>query len=185
MLYVSLDIETTGLDPERHQILQIGAIIEDTNNPLDFDNTPKFERLIRHKTIVAEPYALNMNAGLISKLAESELYGVSIDVAVQELYKWLPIEFEIPNSNRIRPVLAGANLADFDIRFLEKVQTWSVYFDKPGRIIDPAMVYVDWGNDARLPSLQTCLNRAGIKKTVKHDALKDAWDVICLLRKAY
>lgn len=187
MLYVSLDIETTGLDPERHQILQIGAIVEDTNNPfqLEFDEIPKFERLIRHKTIVGEPYALNMNAGLIAKLAESELYGISAEAAVLDLYEWLLGHLGIPLNGKIRLSWAGANLLDFDMRFLEKVSNWNTYFDRPGRVLDPSMIYIDWKSDTRPPSLQTCLNRGGILKNVKHDALEDAWDVICLLRKAY
>ena len=37
MRYVSCDIESTGLDKENCQILQIGAVVEDTKNILPID----------------------------------------------------------------------------------------------------------------------------------------------------
>lgn len=185
MKYVSLDLETTGPDPERHQILQIGAIVEDTNNPLDYDEIPKFERLIRHADIIGQPYALNMNAGLIAKLAESDRYGITAYAAIIDLYDWLLTHLGVPLTGKLRPTWAGANIADFDIRFLEKIPNWSAYFMNAGRVLDPSILYVNWKTDTKLPSLQKCLDAAGIVKTVKHDALEDAWDVICLLRKQY
>ena len=42
MKYISIDIETTGLDPENCQILSIGAVIEDTLNQLPFEELPTF-----------------------------------------------------------------------------------------------------------------------------------------------
>lgn len=185
MKFVSLDIETTGLDPYRHQILQIGAIVEDTNNPLEYDEIPKFERLIRHQEIIGQPYALNMNSGIIAKLAESDKYGTPIQGAVLDLYEWLLEHLGVPLTGKLRPTWAGANIADFDIRFLEEVSNWKQYFENAGRVIDPSILYVDWKTSTRLPSLQKCLDSAGIVKTVKHDALEDAWDIICLLRKQY
>ena len=48
MKYVSIDIETTGLDPETCQTIQIGAGIEDTNNPLPIEDLPRFKCLVEH-----------------------------------------------------------------------------------------------------------------------------------------
>lgn len=42
MKYISIDIETTGLNPAVDQILEIGAILEDTLNPSTYDNAQKF-----------------------------------------------------------------------------------------------------------------------------------------------
>lgn len=53
------------------------------------------------------------------------------------------------------------------------------------RIIDPSILYVDWSKDESLPSLDECLKRAGIEKSVTHTAVEDAWDVIQVLRKKY
>jgi len=70
MKYVSIDIETTGLDRERFQILSIGAIIEDTEKKLPFNEIPKFHAAIKHKEILGSLYALNMNSKLISAIVE-------------------------------------------------------------------------------------------------------------------
>ena len=34
MRYISIDLETTGLDSENNQIIEFGAVLEDTNNIL-------------------------------------------------------------------------------------------------------------------------------------------------------
>jgi oligoribonuclease len=70
MKYVSIDIETTGLDPINHKTLSIGAIIEDTNNPLPFEELPKFHVAILHNELVGSPFAINMNKDLIETIVQ-------------------------------------------------------------------------------------------------------------------
>lgn len=188
MIYVSIDIETTGLDPKNDQILQIGAIIEDTSKCLEFDEIPKFDRLIRHERITGSPYALAMNAGLIAKLSDS-VYGIPAEVAVLQLYAWIIEHAGIPMSPnlKLRPVWAGKNVALFDLQFLKNISNWGSYFEGSNRVLDPAILFTDWEKDVRPPSLQDCLRRAGFsdQRVVTHDAVSDAWDIICCLRKAY
>jgi hypothetical protein len=68
MKYLSIDIETTGLDSVFNQVLSIGAIIEDTENPLPFEQCPKFHVAILRDQIVGSIYAINMNADLIETI---------------------------------------------------------------------------------------------------------------------
>ena len=68
MKYVSIDIETTGLDPENHQILTIGAVIEDSNNPLPMDELPSIHIAILRPQIVGSPFAINMNKDIIESI---------------------------------------------------------------------------------------------------------------------
>lgn len=68
MKYVSIDIETTGLDPENCQVLSIGAVIEDTNNQVPIEDLPSFHVAILRQRIEGEPYALNMNRDLIQDI---------------------------------------------------------------------------------------------------------------------
>lgn len=68
MKYLSIDIETTGLDRELYQVLSIGAIIEDTENILPYSEIPKFHAAIKHKTISGELYAINLNKDLIESI---------------------------------------------------------------------------------------------------------------------
>jgi hypothetical protein len=68
MKYVSIDVETTGLDPENNQILSVAAIIEDTNNPLLFDDVPKFHVAIKRENISGSLFAINLNRELIQTI---------------------------------------------------------------------------------------------------------------------
>ena len=45
MKYVSIDIETTGLDPKLDQVLEMAAIVEDTEEKLKYSIAPKFRAL--------------------------------------------------------------------------------------------------------------------------------------------
>ena len=46
MIYISIDTETTGIDKEKCQVIELGAIIEDTTKPLSFEESPKFECIV-------------------------------------------------------------------------------------------------------------------------------------------
>ena len=66
MKILAIDIETSGLSPENHQILSVGVVVEDTNNKLPFDQIPKFHCAIVREDITGGLFALNMNKDLIS-----------------------------------------------------------------------------------------------------------------------
>jgi oligoribonuclease (3'-5' exoribonuclease) len=52
MKYISVDIETTGLDPEKNKIISVAAIIEDTENKLPFDQCPKFNVAVLQNELI-------------------------------------------------------------------------------------------------------------------------------------
>lgn len=70
MIYISIDVETTGLEKDRYQILSIGAILEDTTKKLPFHEIPKFHAAILHNEITGSPFALNMNKDLIESIVQ-------------------------------------------------------------------------------------------------------------------
>ena len=70
MKYISIDIETTGLNPLTCNTLSIGAIIEDTNNPVAYEKLPKFHVGILHEELQGSPFAINMNRELIQTLVD-------------------------------------------------------------------------------------------------------------------
>jgi hypothetical protein len=84
---------------------------------------------------------------------------------------------------------AGKNFSTFDKNFIDPllsdISRSGEIIKFRSRVLDPAILYVDWVNDDSLPSLSTCKERAGLDPLVTHDALDDAWDVIELLRKNY
>ena len=56
----------------------------------------------------------------------------------------------------MRPVnitAAGKNFATFDKLFLERLPRWKQCIKLRQRVIDPAILYVDWKNDESLPGL--------------------------------
>jgi oligoribonuclease len=70
MVYISIDIETSGLNPESNNILSFGAIIEDTTLKLPYEKIPKFNAIILRHDICGSPVAINMNKDIISLMVE-------------------------------------------------------------------------------------------------------------------
>jgi len=121
MKYVSIDIETSGLDKEKCQILEVGAIIEDTKNPLPFDEIPKYTCIIGWDEIIGEVFALDMNARIIKILAnlksikdksEKEIFRKANNIihpndVGPHLYYFLYVNGMIPEMNSDGTLLSG------------------------------------------------------------------------------
>jgi oligoribonuclease len=196
MIYVSIDIETTGLDPETCQILQIGAVIEDTRALKKVEDLPKFQCIIEHQSISGSPFALNMNRELLQKIGELERADREDRSEIRKRYNIIPLnlvarsirmwlEANGINGEADSPVsinVAGKNFASFDKQFLQKLPNWNSVINVRSRIIDPAILCVDWENDSSLPNLETCMQRSHVEGTVTHDALQDAVDVVRTIR---
>lgn len=176
--YVSIDIETTGLDPEKHQILEFAAVFDDWwTFPISY--MPTFHRIIKHDTIVGQPYALSMHSELLRKIADPppDASICTIDELAADFAEWL-VDVDWPIEERI--TAAGKNFAGFDYQFL-KQYSFDHFFHH--RTLDPAILY--WQpEDTVLPDLQTCMKRAGLDGLVMHNALDDAFAVVRLLRNA-
>jgi hypothetical protein len=210
MKYVSIDIETTGINREKCQVLSIGAVIEDTNNPLPIEELPRFHAaIIGREGLYGEPFALNMNKDLIETIVQYQtasdqdekndlvnMTGMQFlkeeEVAIQ-FYNWLAQNdmtegFTFRQGSPVKKVylnVAGKNFATFDKVFLEQLPRWKQLIDIRNRILDPAILFVDWINDESLPGLGKCKERANIKGIVTHNALEDAMDVVEILRTKY
>lgn len=73
MKYVSIDIETTGIDNENTQTLSIGLVVEDTENIKPLLELPQLEVAIVRERIEGEIFAINMNRQLIADILEYKL----------------------------------------------------------------------------------------------------------------
>jgi hypothetical protein len=105
-----------------------------------------------------------------------------------EFYQFLEPHFiEGPNlrMKKITINVAGKNFGMFDYNFIKHIPEIESVVGFSSRVLDPAILCVDWKNDFRLPGLNDCKQRHGIEGAVTHDALDDAWDVIQVLRKFY
>lgn len=221
MIYVSIDIETTGLDPLSNNVLSIGAIIEDTTKKLPYDECPKFNAIVLNKQLQGSPRAITMNKEIISLIGEylegkeevreilnsnSGYKFYEEEEVVKEFYWWLEKNgyFQGNNSggyvqmgdgymkpainSATKPItlnVAGKNFGTFDKLFLQELPWWQKLIRTRQRVLDPAILCVDWNNDTALPSLTQCKERTNVEGIVTHNALEDAWDVIQVLRNFY
>ena len=221
MKYVSIDIETSGLNPDMNNILSIGAIIEDTEKKLPYEELPKFNAIVLQHIIQGSPRAITMNKeiiGMIGDYLEGDdetkssmnnqgdfIFCTEDDVA-QKFYDFLWVNGYMMHVESLKTVrivdgvpfpvfggntppitinVAGKNFGTFDKLFLEDLPWWKKLIRTRQRVLDPAILFVDWKEDKSLPSLTTCKERANINGIVTHNALEDAWDVIEILRTQY
>ena len=207
MLYLSLDIETTGLNPLTCDVLEIGAILEDTENPAGRENLPTFHTYLWRDVYRGEPFALAMNAHIFQKILELRKtenpengnYESRTLVRPDEVWtkfgwwlyshrkQWPGSKFDndavFQLSELPKLVVAGKNVAGFDLPFLKQLGGRVPKFYH--RVIDPGMMYFDPHTDKVPPDLKECKKRANLPEHVSHEALDDAWDVIQLVRKKY
>ncbi|MBT2556410.1 3'-5' exonuclease [Hymenobacter sp. ISL-91] len=189
MHYISLDLETTGGRPVRHQILELAAVVEDTKNLRPLAELPYFRRVVRHPEYVGTAGALALNAGLLRELARKEPNPELCEPAelLPQLREFLLAQgFKTDKNDCVAVTMAGKNIASFDLSFLRELPGYGTLVRAEPAMLDPAAFYLNWRKDTRLPTMQTCKARAGFADdTVAHQALADALDVIELLRPFY
>lgn len=187
MQYLSIDLETTGLDPKKHNIIEFAAVLTNTKSKTLVANEPYFHCYVAPPEggYVGSPVALGMNGEIFKIIGEllktpapyrNELV-LSPEKVSFAFKKWLEI-YKIDLNKHL--TCAGKNFASFDKQFIENCL--------PGfpkihhRCIDPAMFYLD-ENDIEIPNTEKCLMRAGLVINITHRALDDARNVIELIRK--
>jgi DNA polymerase III epsilon subunit-like protein len=199
MKYVSIDIETLGLEPEVCDVIEFGAVLEDTTLPLErlqsfhcYVLPPSREVNGKNYTFYrGEPFAIQMHSGIIERVAKREK-DETIAKSYQFLHPnnvgWMFLEwlysqgFRGDYSKPLKIKVAGKNFEGFDQRFLRRLPDFERRIQIHHRVHNPAELYFDPAKDDDLPSLDTCLRRAGIDAKVRHSAVSDAFDVIRVLR---
>lgn len=194
MKYLSLDIETTGLNPLTCDILEVGGLLEDADTVAPRERLPSFHCYIWRDNYRGEPYALAMNQRIFQKILElrkSENVDngnwesrtlLKPEEVLLKLEWWYRLHVggtEFYN----KLTIAGKNVAGFDIPFLKQLPGQFPKFHH--RVIDPGMMYFDPHNDEVPPDLKECKKRAKLPEQVSHEALDDAWDVIQLVRAKF
>lgn len=175
--YVSIDLETTGLDEEECQVLEFGAVIDNWHSPLD--QLPRFQSDVfpSEGYISGQPYALAMNRDILARLSKGS--GEPENTLGMRFAEWLKEN----NVDPLHVTAAGKNFASFDLQFLKRIPGFSDYVRFKHRAIDPAIFYWRPDTDENLPSTQVCLNRAGFPDHVAHTAVEDCLTVIRLIRR--
>lgn len=207
-MYVSIDIETLGLDPSYCDVIEFGAVIDNLKDPID--KLPTFHcYVLPPRRYVSgadknaafyqgQPYALMMHADKLKRIALREKgydydYPESVgpafaDWLVEHGYKgdgpkkMTVCSSDLSSYEPIQIVVGGKNFFGFDAKFLSRLDNWDECIRYHHRYLDPATPYFNPAMDAVPPGLDLCLERAGIKKNVEHNAVADALDVIKVLR---
>ena len=202
MKYISIDIETTGLDPDKHQLIEFGAVLEDTENQLPIEELPKLRVLVVHDNYTANPYCIKLHAKLFEELGKYTKVGYPEEIDCQTwvtrtgehglartFIKWLKkvgyLDADVGFGKApSKVVVAGKNYNGFDAKFLQYYFNHKVPIHH--RVLDPMPLFVR-PTDQEPPNLNECAKRAGIdfKGTGYHTAVSDAIMVVELLREGW
>lgn len=189
MKYLSLDLETTCLQPSPKHILQVSMVVEDTlKREVPVTQLPHFTCFVKHNRIEGEAYALGMNAWILDLISgrdknQTSPYPIYAAPDPSPQGTWVDMAQRFLNehfgNNKI--TVAGKNVAGFDIPFLPI----NISRNFRHRVLDPGSLFVNWMEDEYPPDFAKCKQRAGIDTPVAHDAREDAMDVIRCLRMFY
>jgi hypothetical protein len=209
MKYVSLDLETSGMDvraPDR--ILMLSMVVEDTEKPeIPVEQLPNFTVIIDTDKISGNPTALAMNSWLLvaiefsrTKMEQEQFYvrfnnlgipqeTISKGIDAAQKYKVFPLDHAILCAKQFltdhfgtkdRITVAGKNVAGFDLTFLP--EDLKAMFRHT--VIDPGSMFWYPDFDRMIPDSALVMKRAGVQYQGAHDALEDARMVIKALRNS-
>ena len=157
MNLIWIDTETTGLDPFKHGIVELGAIID--GRPVKH-----FNRICDPGDVVYDPKALEVNGISLEEIKSRP--------SIEEMLR------EFDQHVWDRAIIAGHNVAGFDIPFLKEAYRraglkWRFHY----HCVDPmvlANVLKHWGLlDTRSLSLGGLAEHFGIDPGNAHRALDD------------
>lgn len=197
-----IDLETTGLDPQKHGIIEFAAIRINLYDPTE--SVKSFVRWLNPEGYVWSNYCLRMHIAWILRITDVLLKGNkpmddwppivnNIGELQIQFKQWLVEDCALQlNSkpqfiNFDKLVPAGKNFDSFDRQFLKHAGFMDCFAH---RSLDPASHFVRLG-DKKPPDLKTCKARAMEENCifptsdVAHEALADAMDVAKLLWHIY
>jgi oligoribonuclease len=182
MRFVSIDVETTGLDPERHCILEIGAVAYDFAHPTF--------REVFHYFLDAKSLLVNVDTLKFHLKGGAERMNYFLTGEPRIHYRNVMDAFanwarKIGVYGDGKKVLAtGKNFGSFDLQFIKRLPFCPDDLFHH-RTIDVGTFHFNPSTDSVPPSLDQCLVRANVPKKVSHTAVDDAEAVALLIHKAY
>lgn len=202
MKYISIDLETTGSNDDVHQVIEIGAVVDDLEEQKPIDELPEFHTYVGHDTYNVSEYCLGMHSdtGIFEKLSS---YGdgqsdniAGIGEAVIGLNTFIRDELELtgwPGESRGSLNVCCHNFTVFDFRFLRRAMddhfgkasrestVWDVNRIRP---FDPCQFYMQ-PDDDKVPGTRTAMKRSDMEPSVAHTAVADAKDMIRMTRRHF
>lgn len=174
-MYCSIDIETTGLNPETDQILEVGAVL--ALKPGSLLDMPTFHTRIRYDRLEGAPYALMLNSKIIEDMAKLPREDVDGWIRLHDLGKLFRKWLEENGVERVHP--CGKNFQGFDRQFLWRVPGWPKQMFTH-RALDCGTMYASWHG---IPGLDAFLDPPGLEGKA-HEALFDAYKALYWAMKA-
>ena len=196
MKYVSIDIETTGVNSKKDEIIEVAAVIDDTDwflqqNPsVPVDELPSFQTYIikNSNRYTGNPFTLSMHKLIWERIHNrTEGYNYLYKNQIEEKFEEFLMDngIKMNDDGEIWFTAAGKNFTGFDKIFLDRqIPYWKDSIKNNRRVIDPAAFYFEEDDD-KLPDTETCMQRAGITAPLTHEALDDAKVVVQLIRNAW
>jgi oligoribonuclease (3'-5' exoribonuclease) len=190
MKYVSIDLEMTGLNPDTCDILEMGAVLDDLENPLPLEELPRFHcyflPMREGGTFSGEPYALQMHPKIFLRIDKREKpYDYISPRKMGNSFKNFLLKHDyITEQGKVYINVAGKNFANCDLNFLNKQTDLEKHVHIRHTILDPGILYMT-KRDRSLPGLGQCLARAGFEGNVAHTAVEDAMDVVKVIRHKF
>jgi DNA polymerase III epsilon subunit-like protein len=181
--YISIDLEMTGLNEDTCDILEFGAVADDLREMVPLKNLPVFHCYFVKDNYVGEATALSMHPTIFERIGlRSEGFTYVNAMKFGHMFKQFLSDCGYDTKrDKITITVAGENFGACDLQFLKRKTDLGKHVKIRHRIIDPAVLYLE-PEDDRLPSLDDCLERAGIFDGVNHDAVSDAMDVVKVVR---
>lgn len=167
--FISIDLETTGLDVERDQILQIGAVAYGGDgDPVEFVTD------VRHERYSGSAYALALNAAIFNRLADRETAARTEPDAILDLFAfvWGACEPE--------PYPVGFNVGRFDVTMIKcaarRVENIDLAYDVDRMFHHRAVELGSLLAHADGTPRSSAETAERYSWTITHDALQDARD---------
>lgn len=206
MKYISIDTETTGLDANRDMLLELGLIVADTEKPFQLTADNSLRIVFCRKNITGSLYTIDLNNKLLQEILaintkyfpvkknepratkvchqENNTVYINLDKGeyyLEEILEKTINDFLLQNGieQEERLNIAGENFSNFDKYFLNTIVGLksTITNRMRQRVLDIGSMYLQ-AEDQNLPSLKTCMERAGIIEEVPHSTIQDAVLVI-------
>ena len=197
MRYASIDLETTGLNPKVHNIVEFGAVLDDTMHPeVDVSLLPRFHAYVLppydQEEYTGHPFALAMHPAIFKCIANRTppfryLRAEDLGLEFSAFLFQNGIDLSKPEDPRVRrPALTagGKNFGTFDLRFLRECPGFLDAVPFRHRVIDPCLAaFIP--SDEVLPETKLCAARLGVVTGADaHTAIEDAMLVTRMIRAA-
>ena len=183
--YVSVDLETTGLNEDTCDIVEFAAVADDLKQQLPINQLPVFHTYFLKDRYLGEPFALSMHPEIFRRIAERDTKKYTFMSATKLGYAFRRFLVEKggyeEKHDQVTITVAGKNFAAFDLQFLKRKTDLCKHVNIRSRVIDPAILYLEDSDDAP-PGTEKCKERAHLNPKIEHTAEADAKDVIELVR---